>query len=97
MAWEPPKTQTPVRAFRGFTGYYRRFVKDYNYILAPLTELTYKKEPKLVNWTEVCQKAFDALKEAKCSAPSSWQLTSQRDFLNKWMPQSMELELGYHS
>ncbi|KAJ1143845.1 hypothetical protein NDU88_010147 [Pleurodeles waltl] len=68
-AWQPPRTQTEVRAFLGLTGYYRRFVKGYGTIVSPLTELTSKKQPRLVNWTEACQKAFDALKEAMCTAP----------------------------
>ena len=48
MAWEPPKTQTEVRAFLGLTRYYRRFFKEYGSIVAPLTELTSKKQPKKV-------------------------------------------------
>ncbi|XP_078496945.1 uncharacterized protein LOC144753011 [Lissotriton helveticus] len=69
MAWEPPKTQTEVRAFLGLTGYYRRFVKGYGTIVAPLTELTSKKQPRRVVWTEACQQAFEKLKQAMCAAP----------------------------
>ncbi|KAJ1217927.1 hypothetical protein NDU88_005514 [Pleurodeles waltl] len=69
LAWEPPKTQTEVRAFLGLTGYYRRFVKGYGTIVTPLTELTSKKQPKKVIWTEARQNAFDALKAAMCTAP----------------------------
>ncbi|KAJ1110626.1 hypothetical protein NDU88_007975 [Pleurodeles waltl] len=69
LAWEPPKTQTEMRAFLGLTGYYRRFVKGYGTIVTPLTELTSKKQPKKVIWTEACQNAFDALKAAMCTAP----------------------------
>ncbi|KAJ1217646.1 hypothetical protein NDU88_005239 [Pleurodeles waltl] len=68
-AWQPPRTQTEVRSFLGLTGYYCRFVKGYGTIVSPLTELTSKKQPRLVNWTEACQKAFDTLREAICMAP----------------------------
>ncbi|KAJ1173870.1 hypothetical protein NDU88_005695 [Pleurodeles waltl] len=68
LDWVAPKTQTQVRAFRGLTGYYRRFVKDYGSIVTPLTELTSKRMPKKVNWTVDCQKAFDTLKQAMCTA-----------------------------
>ncbi|KAJ1184471.1 hypothetical protein NDU88_001277 [Pleurodeles waltl] len=68
-AWQPPRTQTEVRAFLGLTGYHCRFVKGYGTIVSPLTELMSKKQPRLVNWTEACQKAFDSLKEAMCTAP----------------------------
>ena len=39
VAWEPSKTQTQVRAFLDLIGYYRRFVKKYCTVVAPLTEL----------------------------------------------------------
>ncbi|KAJ1130785.1 hypothetical protein NDU88_009132 [Pleurodeles waltl] len=69
LDWEAPKTQTHGRAFLGLTGYYRRFVQNFGTIVAPLTELTSKKQPKKVIWTPECQKAFDTLKQAMCSAP----------------------------
>ncbi|KAJ1208729.1 hypothetical protein NDU88_004112 [Pleurodeles waltl] len=68
-SWQPPRTQTEVRAFLGLTRYYRRFVKGYGTIVSPLTELISKKQPWLVNWTKACQKAFDSLKDAMCTAP----------------------------
>ncbi|KAJ1133341.1 hypothetical protein NDU88_011636 [Pleurodeles waltl] len=67
--WVPPTTQTQVRAFLGLTGYYRRFIKNYGSIAAPLNDLTSKKMPKKVLWTANCQKAFEELKQAMCSAP----------------------------
>ncbi|KAJ1200775.1 hypothetical protein NDU88_004596 [Pleurodeles waltl] len=69
LTLEPRMTQTEVRAFLGLTGYYRRFVKEYGTIVTPLTELTSKKQPRKVIWTEACQTAFDALKTAMCTAP----------------------------
>jgi len=45
----------------GTTGYYRRFVKDFSSIAAPLYELM-KKGVQFV-WTAGCQKAFDELKK----------------------------------
>ncbi|KAJ1159544.1 hypothetical protein NDU88_000051 [Pleurodeles waltl] len=67
--WVPPTTQTQVRAFLGLTGNYRRFIKNYGSIAAPLNDLTSKKMPKKVLWTANCQKAFEELKQAMCSAP----------------------------
>ncbi|KAJ1134269.1 hypothetical protein NDU88_000722 [Pleurodeles waltl] len=67
--WVPPTTQTQVRAFPGLTGYYRRFIKNYGSIAAPLNDLSSKKKPKKVLWTANCQKAFEELKQAMCSAP----------------------------
>ena len=36
-------TVTEVRSFAGFASYYRRFVKDFSKIAAPLARLTQKK------------------------------------------------------
>ena len=38
----PPKTATKVRSFLGLAGYYRRYVKSFAAIAAPLHALTRK-------------------------------------------------------
>ena len=64
-----PRTKTDVRAFLGLTGYYRRFIPDYVTIALPLTDLTRKAAPNLINWNDRCNEAFTKLKELLCSSP----------------------------
>ncbi len=67
--WDQPKTKRDVRAFLGVSGYYRKFIPHYADIAAPLTDLTRKKCPEVVEWTPACEKAFQTLKDALCSEP----------------------------
>ncbi|KAH9778034.1 Endonuclease [Citrus sinensis] len=65
--WERPSSVTEVRSFLGLAGYYRRFVKEFSSIAAPLTNLT-KKNVKF-NWDEACEKSFQELKSHLVTAP----------------------------
>nr|KYP61848.1 Retrovirus-related Pol polyprotein from transposon 297 family [Cajanus cajan] len=64
--WVQPKNIKQSRGFMGLTGYYRRFVKNYAMLAAPLIDLLKKDAFK---WTEEDTLAFDKLKEAMISAP----------------------------
>ena len=65
--WPVPETVTDVRSFLGTASYYRRFVKDFATIAAPLHSLT--DHGKKFQWAADCQRAFDQLKEAFCTTP----------------------------
>ena len=63
------KIKRDVRAFLSITGYYRKFIADYATVAAPLTDLTKKKSPNQVIWTERCAQAWKTLKDILCSSP----------------------------
>ncbi|XP_078581557.1 uncharacterized protein LOC144864980 [Branchiostoma floridae x Branchiostoma japonicum] len=64
-----PETKSDVRTFLGLTGYYRRFVPGYATIATPLTDLTKKRQPQAVLWSEECERAFQVLKSHLCQEP----------------------------
>ena len=56
-----PQTKRDVRSFLGLTGYYCDYIPHYAAIAAPLTDLTKKGCPRIVQWGVVHENAFKAL------------------------------------
>ena len=73
--WPVCKTVHDVRSFLGFVGYYRKFIKSFSAIVAPLSDLTKtanNKDPllnKQVKWGREEKQAFQTIKEKVCNAP----------------------------
>ena len=62
-----PLTPTDIQSFLRLSNYYRRFVEGFSTIAALLTSLT-KKKAKF-EWSEICEKIFQDLKDRLTSAP----------------------------
>ena len=56
MSWERPKSVFEICCFLGLARYYRRFIKDFSRLVAPMMRLT-RKEVKF-KWNDQCEKEF---------------------------------------
>lgn len=65
VQWPIPTNTHSLRGFLGLTGFYRKFVKGYASLAAPLTALLQKDN---FLWTEASQTAFESLKRAMTQA-----------------------------
>jgi len=68
-----PNTVTELRSFLGLANYFRKFVRGFAAIAAPLHALTAGNQPKqtLLQWTKTAMKAFAQLKQALCTPSTS--------------------------
>ena len=67
QAFNRPHSEKTVKSFLGLCNYYRAFVPNFAAIANPLNKLLRKDIP--FEWTDKCEEAFLAFKEALTSAP----------------------------
>ena len=65
--WPRPTDRTQLRRFLGFANFYRRFIRGFSRVAAPLTALTSTLHP--FSWSPEAEAAFLALKERFTTAP----------------------------
>ena len=65
-AWPPPRSIRSLRGFLGLVGYYRKFIRDFGLIAAPLTRLLRRDA---FAWDLEADDAFQALKCAHTMGP----------------------------
>ncbi|KAI2662970.1 Transposon Tf2-8 polyprotein [Labeo rohita] len=66
--WPQPLTVKELQRFLGFANFYRRFIKDYSTITAPLTSLL-RGKPRSIRWNPSAHEAFLHLKKIFSTAP----------------------------
>ena len=71
LEWPTPKSVTNVRSFLGLANFYRKFVRWFSEIAAPMTNLT--KKDRQFTWTNQEENAFNGLKKGigNCSGPKA--------------------------
>ena len=66
-SWPVPDSRKQLQRFLGFANFYRRFIRNYSSVAAPLTALTSPKVPFC--WTPGADKAFQVLRSRFTNAP----------------------------
>ncbi len=65
--WPTPDSRKALQRFLGFANFYRRFIRNYSQLAAPLTALTSTKT--MFRWSSSTEAAFSKLKSCFVSAP----------------------------
>ncbi|EMS45877.1 Laccase-15 [Triticum urartu] len=65
-AWPTPRSPRALRGFLGLAGYYRKFIREFGLIAAPLTRLLRRDA---FAWDDEATTAFEALKGALTTGP----------------------------
>ena len=65
-AWPAPRSPRGLRGFLGLAGYYRKFIREFGLIAAPLTRLLRRDA---FAWDDDAEGAFQALKRALTTGP----------------------------
>lgn len=65
----PPKSLKEVRSLMGMASWYKRFIKNYSDLVAPMSNLTKKENSKKFVWTSEADEALIKLKSVLVSAP----------------------------
>ena len=60
--WPAPRSATEVRSFHGLVSFYRKFIKNFSGICAPLTD-TIRGDRKEFKWTTTVGRSFELLKK----------------------------------
>ncbi|KAK7160691.1 hypothetical protein R3I93_008376 [Phoxinus phoxinus] len=66
--WPTPATVKEVQCFIGFSNFYRKFIKNFSSVVAPLTALT-KGGGTKIHWGPEAAGAFEELKHRFTSSP----------------------------
>ena len=68
LEWSAPRFATEVRSFHGLVSFYRKFIKNFSGICAPLTD-TIRGDRKEFKWTAVVVRSFELLKKKVIEQP----------------------------
>lgn len=91
LNYPTPKSTTEVRRLIGLVSWYRRFIKDFASISAPISGLLQgRKKGQSITWTEEAEGAFGMIKEALTTAP----VLASPDFTKRFIIQCDASDYG---
>lgn len=67
--WPTPKNGKDIQRFLGLCNWYRRHIKNFSHIAAPLSALLAKKYKNNIEWNDKCESAFKQLKKVLTQPP----------------------------
>jgi hypothetical protein len=67
LSWPVPTSVRDIQVFLGFANFYRRFIRNFSRVVAPITRLLKKDVP--FAWDQQAQGAFDELRKAFTAEP----------------------------
>ncbi len=79
LDWRTPSSRKEVQRFLGFANFYRKFIRNFSTVAAPLHALTSSKVT--FSWTPPADAAFQRLKQSFSSAPILTLPDPSRQFL----------------
>ena len=68
LEWPTLRTITEVRSFHGLVSFYRKFIKNFSEVCAPLTD-TIRGDRKEFKWTTIAMRSFELLKKKLTEQP----------------------------
>jgi hypothetical protein len=77
--WPSPKSIFEVRSFHGLASFYRKLIRNFSRISAPMIDMV-KKRHKSFHWTEEVEKSFNLLKRRITEQPISVLLDFSKTF-----------------
>ncbi|XP_048064029.1 uncharacterized mitochondrial protein AtMg00860-like [Megalobrama amblycephala] len=78
--WPLPSTIKELQHFLGFANFYRRFIRNFSLVAAPLTSML-KKGNSGLTWSTAASEAFQKLKQLFTTAPILHHPDPEREFI----------------
>ncbi|KAL0161008.1 hypothetical protein M9458_044733, partial [Cirrhinus mrigala] len=80
LNWPQPSTLRELQRFLGFANFYRRFIRNFSTVAAPLTAMVKKGSSRLI-WPQAALQAYDELRQRFSSAPILHHPDPERPFV----------------